>query len=111
MRGVTVALIVVALGALGVSFYSSARARSTYAQTRTLRAQMSKVLQEKQALEQNLRDAQARYDQESGVTQELKTALAHQQERYEALAEQLEGNAQATARKTATSNIVPSKDR
>ena len=89
-RGVTLALAFVALSALLVSFISSSKAKGIEQQIEALKADKEKLGQTRETLERSLREARERYAQETLVTQNLKNALAQEQLKNRALADELQ---------------------
>ncbi|MBI3615288.1 MAG: hypothetical protein HY211_02105 [Candidatus Omnitrophica bacterium] len=97
-RGLTVALTVVAVAALSVSFLSAAKAKNNQRELVTLRAETQRLKQVGQSLEAGLRETQEKFAQEQAATQGLKEALAQEQLKNKALAEQLQRQQQQVSK-------------
>ena len=80
-RGLMVALILVTVGALGVSFFASTRAKG-------VRRRLQKLTQTNRSLQTELTQAQQKYSREAASVQELQEALAQEQARNQAPAKQ-----------------------
>lgn len=100
MRGFTVALTLVALAALSVSFFSAAKARSSRREIGTLRAQTHHLTQINQSLEAGLRETRERLAREETTANELKEALAQEQSKGKAFAEKTAAAAEAKQSKS-----------
>ena len=107
-KGPTIALTLVVVAALSVSFLSSIKAKNGQRELVMLRAQTQQLKQVNQSLETNLRDTQEKVTQETAATQTLKEALAQEQLKNKALAEQLTVSKAASNAKVkqAKSNIA-----
>ncbi len=89
-RGLTIALIVVTLVALGVSFVSGSKARRGNQQRAGLQSQIEKLTQANKALEESLKERQEQYAQETVMTKSLKEALVQEQLKNQVLTEELQ---------------------
>jgi len=94
LKGIVVALILVTVVALAAAFGSSAKIRGAGRRIGVLRAQVEKLSQTNDALEQELKQTQEKLHQEEGVTKGLKETLAQEQLKNQAVTEQLQRLAQ-----------------
>lgn len=114
-RGLIVALTVVTLVALGVSFVSGSKARRGNQQRAGLQSQIEKLTQANKALEESLKEREEKYAQETVMTKNLKEALVQEQLKNQVLTEELQRLEKKSSRDTsaashakiATTNITP----
>jgi len=91
MRGFTIALTLVALAALSVSFFSAAKVR-------TSRLEVQRLTQANRSLEGSLQEARQKLAREETAAEELKEALAQEQSNaapHQAEVKQVKSNIQA----------------
>lgn len=84
------ALLIVAVAALTVAYASSFKAKNIHRQAVAMKSEMDMLKQAKQELEKQLDETEQKYTREASTTQGLNEALAQEQLKNEALAEQLE---------------------
>ena len=94
LKGIAVALILVALVALAAAFGSSAKVKGAGRQIGGLRAQVEKLTQTSNALAQELKQTQEKLHEQEGVNKSLKETFAREQLKNQALTEQLQRLAQ-----------------
>ncbi len=113
MRGITIALALVAVAALLTAFGSSLKAKGASRQIGALRGEIEKLTQTKNTLEAELHQTKERYDQETALSKNLKETLFQEQAKNQTLAEEVERQQQKLAQErdaeTTTSNYTTSK--
>lgn len=97
LKGITVALALVALSAIGVSFIAAGLARKKAHQVAALQGEFRKASQSQKVLEARMEEIEQQSHRERETTQELHEALVQEQMRNKTLAEQLEERQRAQA--------------
>ena len=97
LRGFTIALTLVALAALSVSFLSAAKAKNNKRELISLRAETQRLKQENQSLEASLQQTQQKFVRQEKTERELKDVLAREQLKNQTLTEQLQKTSRATS--------------
>ena len=90
MRGMALALVIVTMSALSVSFFSSFKASDSRKQLANVQADLQKSAQRSKRLEDSLQEAQEKYRQETLITKDLKENLAREESRNKILGDQLQ---------------------
>ena len=90
MRGMALALVIVTMSALSVSFFSSFKASDSRKQLANVQADLQKSAQRSKRLEDSLQEAQEKYRQETLITKDLKENLAREESRNKILSDQLQ---------------------
>ena len=115
IRGATLALVIVAFAAIGVSFFSAGRSRSRRHEIVGLKTQVHGLSGVREDLEDSLRQTQRQAQQQAMTAWELQDALIQEQLRAKALADELERqkqiilqNGQPTPIRKPTTNIASS---
>ncbi len=109
VKGITIALTLVALAALSVSFFSAVKAKSGQQQVQALRAETQKLNRANRSLEENLRQTEQKYEQQTQAARELKEALDKEQLKNKVLAEELQQQQQKSAKVLPNAEVKVSK--
>ena len=108
-RSATVILSLVALAAVGVSFFSSSRARSERHQVASLKKEIEKFSQVTKLLEEDLQRVKQQYEKEALTNKNLQQALLQEEMKNQSLTEELQ-SAKSEEAETPRTNIASERE-
>jgi len=107
IKGVTVALVLVCVAAIGVAFASSMKGKNAGREIGRLKGQIQQLARDKNSAEKSLAQLQAKYDEEFSLNENLQQALAQERLKNQTFADERQQRQRQKQAQRTTGDVKP----